>query len=113
MTAGGRGSKCIGLGYRAEAAIMGVAQELLQRVEKSMLGTMVLDGVWVEVLGAVHDDVMLVCAAEAERAAEAVREAESVAEAAMHGSINRFSVFRGFVDIHGQTISMRLRGSHI
>ena len=49
-----------------------------------MLGTMVLDGVWVEVLGAVHD--MLVCAAEAERAAEAVREAESVAEAAVEAS---------------------------
>ena len=49
---------------RAEVAIMGVAQGLLQRVGESMLGTMVLGGVWVEVLGAVHD--MLVCAAEAE-----------------------------------------------
>ena len=49
-----------------------------------MLGTMVLGGVWMEVLGVVHG--MLVCAAEAERAAEAVQEAESVAEAAVEAS---------------------------
>ena len=40
-------------------------------MERPMLGGVILDGivgVWVEVLGAVHD--MLVCAAEAKRAAD-------------------------------------------
>ena len=70
----------------AEAAIMDAAQEVLcvQGVEESMLGTMGLNDLWTEVLGAVND--MLVCAAEAERVAEAVREAESVAEAVVEAS---------------------------
>ena len=70
----------------AEAAIMDAAQEVLcvQGVEVSMLGTMGLNDLWTEVLGAVND--MLVCAAEAERVAEAVREAESVAEAVVEAS---------------------------
>ena len=43
---------------RREAAIMDAAQELLQRVEESMLGTTFGPGwrVGVEVLGAVHDN---------------------------------------------------------
>ena len=62
-----------------------------------MLGTMVLDGVWVEVLGEVHD--MLVCGAEAESAAEVVRTGGRECGRGSSGSISRFSVFRGFVDM--------------
>ena len=67
---------------------MDAAQEVLcvQGVEESMLGTMGLHDLWVEVLGAVND--MLMCAVEAalEGAAKAVREAESVTETVAEAS---------------------------